>query len=143
MNKIPPTACESKTDDPPRAALNTFDVEQWREWHQVNRHLYSDCRDEARRVRAAHGIKAALRAARKRYLRLPVADRPADAHDILTMRESLLLVLWGAYPLDRRHRAYVTGAGEAGRLRRLMRREIEAAVPSIVIAVSEALHRGK
>jgi hypothetical protein len=87
-----------------------------------------------------------LASGRKRYLRMGPTGRPADVHDVFTCREAHALAVAGHWPLTPRQRDAVRG--DRGReprraAQRLVRREIERAIPSVVVAVAEALRHGQ
>jgi hypothetical protein len=85
-----------------------------------------------------------LRRAHLRLNALPRLERPADERDILTAAEAQVLVRYGVYSVTDKLLARIDTERELHRMvRRIVRRELEAAIPSIITAVAEVLRRGQ
>jgi hypothetical protein len=83
-----------------------------------------------------------LRRAHHRLYALPRIERPADQRDILTMDEAQILVKHGVYSRIDELLACIDTERKLHRLvRRMVCRELEQAIPSIITATAEVLHR--
>ena len=89
-------------------------------------------------------VRRVLRRAHLRLNALPRLERPADERDILTAAEAQVLVRYGVYSVTDKLLARIDTERELHRMvRRIVRRELEAAIPSIITAVAEVLRRGQ